>query len=139
METLAETQAAAANPFNYGTQIWELFRLAPRAGRFAPETPGVMLGKAGTPAAHSVLSLALQIDDGEVVDARFQAYGCPTSIAVGAWIADWAIGKRVAELAALTATHLRNELEIPDERAHCALLGEDALRAVVALMKQEPL
>jgi NifU-like protein involved in Fe-S cluster formation len=120
------------NPFAYGATIWELFRQAPRAGRFPVGSPGVVRGQAGTPAARSVLRIELQFDAERVTDARFGAYGCPTSIAVGAWIAAEAIGKTASELRTLTAGKLRAVLEIPDERAHCALMGEDALRAALA-------
>jgi len=123
METVEDL--AVDNPFAYAAPIWDLFRRAPRAGRFGAEAPG------------SVLSLAFQLDGGRVVDARFQAYGCPTSIAVGAWIADWAIGQPIQNLASLKAAQLRAALEIPDTRAHCALMGEDAVQAAVAAYQQE--
>jgi len=117
------------NPFGYAEPVWALFQQAPRAGSFAPETAGVATGEAGTPAARAMLRLQFRISDDRVVDARFRAYGCPTSIAVGAWIADWSFGRSVEEVAALTAADLRRALEIPDDRAHCALMGEDALHA----------
>ena len=132
-----EVEDSDDNPFGYALHVWRLFNAAPRAGEFIAETPGVVSGQAGTPAARSVHRLQLQFAHGVVADARFRAYGCPTSIAVGAWIAEWAQGKAAEELAALTAKRLRSELEIPDDRAHCALLGEDALRAALAHLKQE--
>ena len=132
-----DVEDSADNPFGYAPQVWRLFNTAPQAGEFIAEAPGVVSGQAGTPAARSVLRLQLQFVHGAVAEARFRAYGCPTSIAVGAWIAEWAQGKTVEELAALTAKRLRSELEIPDDRAHCALLGEDALRAALAHLKQE--
>lgn len=126
------------NPFGYGAQVWRLFQETPGAGAFGEGTPGVVTGQAGTPAARSVLRLQLRFEHGRVADARFRAYGCPTSIAVGAWIAGWAQNKAADELLALTAARLRAALEIPDERAHCALLGEDALRAALATLNEAP-
>lgn len=130
------TSADAANAYGYPPRIWQLFQDAPRAGRFAPGTPGVVAGQAGTPAARSVLSLEMRFDGGRVVDARFRAYGCPSSIAVGAWIAGWSLGREPAELATLGAARLRGELEIPEDRAHCALMGEDALRDLLARYRE---
>lgn len=140
MSTLSTSghEAREDNPFGYGAQVWALFRAAPRAGAFADDVPGVLTGQAGTPAARSVLRLQLRLEQGRVADARFKAYGCPTSIAVGAWIADWACGKTAAELARLDARQLREVLEIPDDRAHCALLGEDALKAALSRPTPEP-
>jgi NifU-like protein involved in Fe-S cluster formation len=125
-----------ANAYNYPAKIWDLFETAPRAGRFDAGTQGVIAGKAGTPAARSVLSLEMRFEKGRVADARFRAYGCPSSIAVGAWIAQWSIGREPAELAALTAARLRAELEIPEDRAHCALMGEDAVRDLAARYRE---
>ena len=123
--------SSETNPFGYAEPIWRLFTGAPRAGTFDPGTPGVVSGQAGTKAARSVLRLELRFADGRVADSRFRAYGCPTSIAVGAWIAGWAMGRSAPELAGLRAADLRQALEIADDRAHCAMLGEDALRAAL--------
>lgn len=137
MTTVAAARPEAEdNPHAYAPAIWRLFRTAPRAGRFPANESGVVTGEAGTPAARAVLRLQLKFVGGRVADARFQAYGCPTSIAVGAWIADWARGRTPAELAVLRAVDLRRELEIPEDRAHCALLGEDAVKAVLAGYKE---
>ena len=129
MEAINSTEA---NPFGYAEPIWERFTHPRHAGEFAPGTPGVVSGEAGSKAARSVLRLQLRFEAGRVADVRFRAYGCPSSIAVGAWIVDWSLGKTPAELASLRAADLRKALEIADDRAHCALLGEDALQAALA-------
>lgn len=128
---------AAGNPYGYGPEIWRLFRETPNAGRFPEAAPQVISAEAGTPAARSVLRLALRLDGDRVAEARFLANGCPTTIAVGAYVAGWAQGKALTDLTALKAPALRAALEIPEDRAHCALLGEDALRAVFARHKEE--
>ncbi len=124
------------NPYGYSDAVWRLFSETPRAGRFEPVGNGgaVISGSASTPASRSVLSLHLKTGQGRVIDARFQAYGCPTTIAVGAWLAQQAVGRRLEELSELKSALIRHELEIPDPRAHCALLGEDAIKAVLAAM-----
>jgi NifU-like protein involved in Fe-S cluster formation len=129
MEALKSTDT---NPFGYAEPIWALFIQPPQVGEFPPDTPGVVTGEAGSKAARSVLRLQLRLEGGRVADARFRAYGCPSSIAVGGWIARWSRGKPVEELRALRAATLRQALEIPDDRAHCALLGEDAIRAALS-------
>lgn len=120
--------APPANPWGYPEPVWRWFRHASRAGPL----PGALSGSAATPASKAVLALHARVDgQGRVADARFQAYGCPTTIAVGAWLADRIHGQRLGELSRLNAGLIRQELEIPDERAHCALLGEDAVRALL--------
>jgi len=121
-----------SNPFGYAAAVWERFRAPRRAGTFSAGAAGVVSGQAGSPAARSILQLQFQVQDGRVADARFRAYGCPTSIAVGSWIADWSVGRGRNELKELELAQMRAALEISDDRAHCALLGEDALRAALA-------
>ena len=120
------------NPFGYPAPVWQRFRAPARAGAFPAATPGLVTGEAGIRSAQSLLRLQFVFKDGRVADARFRAYGCPTSIAVGAWIAEWAIGRRVDELRRLSVAQLRAELEIGDDRAHCAVMGEDVIRALLA-------
>ncbi|WP_169740698.1 iron-sulfur cluster assembly scaffold protein [Nevskia soli] len=126
-----EMNQIETNPFGYAEPIWERFTHPRHVGEFPAGTPGVVTGEAGSKAARSVLRLQLRFEGGRVADVRFRAYGCPSSIAVGAWIVEWSLGKTPAELAALRAAELRQALEIADDRAHCALLGEDALRAAL--------
>ena len=129
---MANVTPTAENPFGYGELVWRLFRETPHAGEFAPGTPGLVTGEAGSRAARALLRLELCFgDDGVVAAARFRAYGCPTSIAVGAWIADWSVGKNLLQLSGLRAADLRQALEIPYDRSHCTLMGEDALRAAL--------
>lgn len=124
------------NPHGYGAAIWQRFRAPARAGHFPASTPGLICVRAGTPAARAVLELSLQMAGDRVLDARFRAYGCPTTIAVGAWLAEAASGRSAAELARIDAAQIRAALEIPEDRAHCALLGEDTLRAVLARFQE---
>lgn len=118
------------NPFGYSELVWRLFTEAPRAGLL--EGPGTRTGWAATPANRSRLQLQVRIADRRVEDARFQAYGCPTAIAVGAWLAERAIGRSLDELAAIDAGAIRQALEIPETRLHCALVGEDAIKSLVS-------
>lgn len=115
------------NPYGYPPEVWRLFRETPRAGTLdGPALTGV----AATRASSGRLRLQIRLDGAKVVDARFQAYGCPTTIAVGAWLAERAVGKSLTELAALRAGDIRQALEIPEDKLHCALMGEDTLKSL---------
>lgn len=116
------------NPFGYSEPVWRLFNEAPRAGTL--EGPSVRTGTAETNANRSRLQLQVRLDGPRVADAQFRAYGCPTAIAVGAWLAERAVGASLAELAAIRAAEIRQALEIPEDRLHCALLGEDAIKSL---------
>jgi NifU-like protein involved in Fe-S cluster formation len=125
------TSSGLENVFGYGDGIWQRFSRPAHAGMFADDEVGVIRAQATTPGGRQVLSLQLKLEREIVADSRFRAYGCPTAIAVGEWLAQRAIGRGVLDLGAVSVAQIRAELEIPDDRAHCALLGQDVLQALI--------
>lgn len=122
---------ASDNVFDYPAPLWTQFlEAASNSGEFAAGTADVVTVKVENRASASWLALHLRVAESRVLDARFTAFGCPVGIAVGHWLAVWAIGKTIAELQALTTAELRRVLEIPDDKLHCALMGEDALKSI---------
>ena len=115
------------NVFDYSPGVWTRFRQTPHAGKFAEGAAGVVSVQAGSQAARSLLRLEVQR---EPLKARFQAYGCPTAIAVGEWLCEQIESRPVAALAEISAPHIRQALEISEDRIHCALMGEDVIRAL---------
>ena len=129
----ATAEQSLENVLDYPPGIWQQFLdAAQHAGSFAPGTPDVLTLKAENRATASTLALHLQVREGRVCAARFSAFGCPVGIAVGAWLAQKAVGLSLAEARQLGAAPLRAALEIPDEKLHCALMGEDALQQLPA-------
>ena len=118
-----------SNPFGYPAAVWRLFQETPRAGSLAGE--GVLSAEASTPANRSRLRLQVKMAASRIADARFQAYGCPVTIAVGAYLAGAVVGRDAAGLPGIDAKAIREALEIPEDRTHCALLGEDAVRSLL--------
>lgn len=114
------------NPLGYPEATWRLFRTTPRAGRLPEPCLHV---EAQTPAAPFRLRVDVQVQHGRVIDARFQALGCPYTIATGAWLAGWLVGRRIPdEVQPAPLAELREALEIPEDRAHCGLMAQDLLR-----------
>ena len=121
----------AENAFDYPAPVWAGFvAAAERSGTFAPETPAVQSIKVENRASASWLALHLRFAAGQVAEAKFTAFGCPVGIAVGYWLAGWAVGKSMAQLQQFSVADLRSALEIPDDKLHCALMGEDALKTI---------
>ncbi len=120
------------NVHDYALPVWQRFESPSLAGRL--EGMGVLEAQAGSPAARSVLRLSVRMAQGRIEAARFQAYGCPTAIAVGQWLAEQlqagGCGDRPPE-----ASQIRAALEIGEDKAHCALMGEDVVRALWNQMK----
>ncbi len=128
--TTAPQMAASngGNAFAYAEPVWQRFSEPKGVGELKGE--GVLSAEAGSPAAKSLLKLQLKLGQGVVTEAAFRAYGCPTAIAVGEWLATSLLGQKPAEWTQMSASRIRQALEIPDDRAHCALMGEDVLRAL---------
>lgn len=121
----------------YPAPVWQLFNQTPCAGTFESGTLGLIQAKVGTPANEAVLELSVIWKEHHVAAARFRAYGCPATIAVGAWLALWCRGRGVAELSQLCATDISCALEMTEDRTHCALMGEDVVRAILASIGSE--
>ena len=83
------------------------------------------------PICGDILRFSILVEDGKISQAAFQAKGCTASIAAGSALAEWATGKTLPELGALTALRLEELLDgLPNESKHAAALAIDAARAI---------
>lgn len=116
------------NPFGYSERVWTLFSETPGAGELSG--PDVLTGVAGSPAGQNRLQLQVRMAGPKIAEARFQAYGCPTTIAVGAWLAQRAPGLGLLEFTSTRVRDMRQALDIPEDRLHCVVMAEDALKSL---------
>jgi len=136
-----------------GAEAYRLFRDLPRAGRFGDEIGAeggseagagtatapaaataadggtVLRGEAGGPAEEVWVRFHLRLDGDTVKDARFEARGCPHTLAAAAWIAARLPGRRRAQGVPGTPEEWARELEVPIEKLGRLLALEDALIA----------
>lgn len=83
--------------------------------------------------ATGTLQLQIQVGaDEKISQARFKAHGCPATIACGSWLTLWLTGKFLGEAEKLTSGQIVDALELTSEKIHCAMMAEDAVKAVVA-------
>ncbi|NGY04543.1 iron-sulfur cluster assembly scaffold protein [Solimonas terrae] len=125
------------NIYAYTEPVWQRFREPAHAGRLDAGSQ-VFSAEAGSAAARSLLRLQVELASGAVRRARFQAYGCPSAIAVGEWLAERLEATPLAAWHAIDAAGIRAALEITEDKAHCALMGEDVLRALLQTMSGRP-
>ncbi|MFN0104669.1 MAG: iron-sulfur cluster assembly scaffold protein [Bryobacteraceae bacterium] len=115
----------------YSTTLLSYFR-EPKCVGVLP-SPALQV-EAMNPICGDILRLSVLVEEGRIVDAAFQAKGCTASIAAGAALAEWAIGKTPPELAAITAAQIEGLLDgLPNESKHAAALAVDAARAIAAI------
>jgi NifU-like protein involved in Fe-S cluster formation len=93
--------------------------------------PKVLRGEAGIAAqgAWVVFHIAAT-NDNRVIDARFQAYGCPHTLATAAWLAEQLPGRTLGDLFPSRPADWAVHLQIPTEKLGRLLLIEDALLAL---------
>ena len=83
------------------------------------------------PVCGDELRIDLKIDQGRVVEARFQGHGCSISQASASMLTDDIIGKTLAEVQRIDKHYLLDLLGIPlgPVRLKCALLSLKVLKA----------
>lgn len=113
---------------DYSSEVRRRFGAAPAAGRVRADAPGRVAGEGEDRSLNVWVRLELEIVEGVVADARFQAYGCPHTIAAASWTAEWARGRRIEALAELDVPGLVEHLGVPTEKVGKVLRVEDALR-----------
>ena len=85
--------------------------------------------EAMNPICGDIVHLSARFEGGVVAEAGFLAKGCTASMAAGAALADWAVGKTRAQMTAVTAVDVEALLDgLPNESKHAAQLAADAAR-----------
>jgi NifU-like protein involved in Fe-S cluster formation len=103
---------------------------APKRARELPRgTPGLVSGEAEDRTLHVWVRFELQVADGTVVRAGFEAFGCPHTVAAASVVADWLEGRAVEEARGVDVRALCADLEVPVEKLGKLLRIEDAVAA----------
>jgi NifU-like protein involved in Fe-S cluster formation len=113
----------------YSSAVVRRFDAPIGAGELPPGAPGLVSGEAEDRTLHIWVRFELQVTDGLVRAARFQAYGCPHTVAAASLVTGWLEGQSVAAARGLDVRALCAELAVPVEKLGKLLRIEDALMA----------
>jgi NifU-like protein involved in Fe-S cluster formation len=104
------------NPRNYGT---------------IEDPDGTGMG--GSPECDDWLLLTIRVEGGRITDIRFQCRGCSAAIATSSATTVLASGLTIAEAEALSADEIERAVGgLSEDKRHCSLLGEEALKDAIA-------
>ena len=99
----------------------------------APGDPlGWQHGSAGSVRDERRIDCWLRLEDGRIAEARLEVFGPGAAIAAAEWLANWLIGRPVAEVEALSGREIARRAGVADEARGDALCMEDAMRAALA-------
>jgi len=86
------------------------------------------IGKVGNISCGDVMYFYIKVDNGTIIDVRWETMGCAAAIAVSSIVSEMIKGKKIEEVLKLTNKDVLKELgDLPPLKIHCSLLGIDAL------------
>ncbi len=99
-----------------------------------PRNAGVMEEPDGealvsNPQCGDTMKLCIKVDDGVIVEAKWQTRGCGSAIAASSMASEMIKGLPVEESRRLTRKSIAEALGgLPSAKVHCSILAADALR-----------
>ncbi len=91
------------------------------------------IGTVGNAKCGDIMRLFLDIDENQVIrDVKFKTFGCGAAIATSSVATELIKGKTVEEAMLITNKAVMDALDgLPEEKIHCSLLAEEAIRAAL--------
>jgi nitrogen fixation NifU-like protein len=84
------------------------------------------------PACGDVLRLSVRFERETAVEARYKVRGCTASIAAGSALTEWVTGKTRAEIGAIQAATIEDEVGgLAPESKHAAVLCVDGVKMLL--------
>jgi cysteine desulfurase len=111
--------------------VRELFSRLQGAGSLPDSAGTVLRGEAGEPSGEAWVRLHLRVSADTVIEARFQALGCPHTLATASWLVMQLAGRSRAQAQPGSPRAWARTLEVPVEKLGRLLLIEDALHAAL--------
>jgi NifU-like protein involved in Fe-S cluster formation len=142
VERLRAVSPAASSPVMPATlavqgdtlnpMVRELFSRLEGAGSLAAPPGKVLRGEAGQESGEVWVRLHLRVHADTVIEARFQALGCPHTLATASWLVMQLAGRKRFEAQPGSPHTWAQMLQVPVEKLGRLLLIEDALHAALA-------
>lgn len=110
----------------YSEKVMDHFR-NPRNVGAIENADGV--GEVGNAKCGDIMKIYLKIEDGIIVDVKFETFGCGSAIASSSMATELIKGKPVSEALRLTNKAVVEALDgLPAHKVHCSVLAEEAIK-----------
>lgn len=101
---------------------------------YHPRNVGVIenadgIGEVGNPKCGDIMKMYLKIDDGVIIDVKFETFGCGSAIASSSMATEMIKGKPLSEALAVSNKAVVEALDgLPAHKLHCSVLAEEAIK-----------
>ncbi len=109
----------------------------PRNAGVIEDADGV--GEVGNPVCGDMMTFYIKVADGNLVDVKFQTFGCVAAIAVSDIVSEMAKGRKLEEAEKITRQAVAEALGgLPPNKMHCSNLGAEALALAIKNYQEKP-
>jgi nitrogen fixation NifU-like protein len=90
------------------------------------------VGEVGNAKCGDIMKIYLKIENGIIVDVKFNTFGCGSAIASSSMATELIKGKPLSQALELTNKAVAEALDgLPAHKMHCSVLAEEAIRAAI--------
>ena len=113
----------------YSEKVMDHFKNPRNVGKME-DADGI--GEVGNAKCGDIMKMYLKIEDGIIVDAKFNTFGCGSAIASSSMATELIKGKPVADAMKLTNKAVAEALDgLPAYKMHCSVLAEEAIQSAL--------
>ncbi len=113
----------------YSQKVMEKFRDTKNYGKIE-NADGI--GKVGNPKCGDVMWIYIKVEDGKIVDAKYETFGCVAAIATSSTVIDMILGKPLEEALMISNRAVAEALDgLPPEKMHCSILAEEGIKSAI--------
>ncbi len=90
------------------------------------------IGEVGNAKCGDIMRMYIKVEDGIIVDCKFNTFGCGSAIATSSMATELIKGKPIEEALELSNKAVVEALDgLPAYKLHCSVLAEEAVKAAI--------
>jgi len=115
----------------YSEKVMEHFTNPRNVGEIEA-ADNVGIGTVGNEKCGDIMRFFIKVENNIITKATFKTFGCGAAVATSSIATELVQGKTLSEAAAITNQAVMEALDgLPDAKAHCSCLAEEALHAAL--------